>query len=95
MSDISKFNVADYLETEQAMAEYLEMVLEENDPSLLIKAIGDISKAKSINEISKNIGVNRESLYKSLSGNTKVSFNTIYQILNTLGLKLSITPKTI
>jgi probable addiction module antidote protein len=93
MPKTTKFDAVDYLKTEDDIAEYLKAVLEENSPSLLIKTIGDIARARSINKISKNIGVNREGLYKSLSGNIKVNFETVYKVLDNLGFKFDIVPK--
>lgn len=93
MVNITKYDVIDYLKTEQDIASFLEAIIEENEPNLLIKAIGDVARARSINKISKDIGVNRESLYKSLNGETRVSFKTIYKVLDNLGLKINIVPK--
>ena len=95
MIEIKKFDVADYLKTEEDIVEYLKVVSQERNPDLLIKAIGDVARAKSINKISKDIGVNRESLYKSLSGEVGVNFKTIYNVLDVLGLELTIMPKRI
>ena len=95
MIEIKKFDVADYLKTEEDIVKYLKVVSEEKNPDLLIKAIGDVARAKSINKISKDIGVNRESLYKSLSGDVGVNFKTIYNVLDVLGLELTIIPKRI
>ena len=93
MLEIKKFDAADYLKTEGDIAEYLRVVLEEKNPDLIIKAIGDIARARGMNKISKDVGVNRESLYKSLSGEVGVNFKTIYNVLDALGLKLAIIPK--
>jgi probable addiction module antidote protein len=93
MPKTTKFDVVDYLKTEGDIAGYLSAILEEGDPDLLVRAIGDIARARSINKISKSIGVNRESLYKSLSGSVKVNFDTIYKVIDSLGFKISILPK--
>jgi probable addiction module antidote protein len=93
MPKTTKFDVVDYLKTEEDIVGYLSAILEENSPTLLVRAIGDIARARSINKISKNIGVNRESLYKSLSGKTKVSFDTIFRVVNSLGFKIDIIPQ--
>lgn len=89
----TKYDTADYLRTKEDMASYLQAVLEEKNVKHLIKAIGNIARANSMNKIAQDIGVSRESLYKSLNGETKVSFDTIYNILNSLELKLAIVPE--
>ncbi|MDR0423809.1 MAG: putative addiction module antidote protein [Rickettsiales bacterium] len=90
---VTDWNVVDYLKTEEDIAGYLEAVAEENNPKLLISALNDVARARSINKIAKQINVGRESLYKSLSGDVKVSFETIHKILDSLGLRFSIVPK--
>ncbi len=41
----SKFDIADYLDSNEMIAEYLDEVLEEGDNSEIITAIGNIAKA--------------------------------------------------
>ena len=42
--ETTKFDVADYLDSEEMVAEYLNTVLEDGDSSDLIVAIGHIAK---------------------------------------------------
>lgn len=88
----SPLDISKYLEDEADMVAYLQAVLEENDPTLLRLALGDIAKAKGMSDIAKQIGVNRQSLYKSLSTNGNPSFETINQVIHALGLKIAIQP---
>ncbi|MFW8564843.1 DNA-binding protein [Orrella sp. 11846] len=46
--EISLFDAAEYLDSEQAIAEYLSAVKEENDPVLLRGALANIAKARSM-----------------------------------------------
>lgn len=77
--EMSRWDVSDYLDTEEAIAAYLNAVVEEDDPALLQAALGDIAKARGMSDIAKCAGVGRESLYKSLSssGNPSVSVGLI------------------
>ncbi len=43
--ETSRFDIADYLDSNEMIAEYLNTVLEEGDNSDLIAAIGHIAKA--------------------------------------------------
>jgi len=45
------WDAAEHLETEEAMAAYLEAALEEGDASLVAAALGDIARAKGMTEI--------------------------------------------
>ncbi len=89
---LSKWDIIDYLSNEEEIKAYLEAAAEENDPDFMIKVINDIARARGINELAKKMGVNRESLYKSLNGSTKPRFETICKALNALGFQLSIKP---
>lgn len=90
---VSDWNVLDYLDNEDAIAAYLQAAVAENDPQSLILAIGDIARARGINKMAADMGVNRESLYKSLNGKTKPQFETIYNAIDKLGLEMSFRPK--
>ena len=70
------------------MAAYLEAALEENDPTLVAAALGDIAKAKGMTHIAKKAGLGRESLYKALSPDGNPEFSTILKVVSALGLKL-------
>ena len=45
-SDLPEFDPAEYLDSVEAVAEYLTAVLSENDPALLAAALGDIARAR-------------------------------------------------
>ncbi|MFV0411451.1 MAG: addiction module antidote protein [Paracoccus sp. (in: a-proteobacteria)] len=85
------FDVAEYLDTSEDMAAYLQAVLEENDPALFRLALGDIAKAKGMSAIAEQVGVNRASLYKSLSDNGNPTYTTVQKLIEALGLKLTVS----
>ncbi|MBV5308204.1 addiction module antidote protein [Chromatium okenii] len=53
IADLPEFDMTDYLKDEQAIAEYLTIVLEENDPVALIQALGTIARVRGLTEIAK------------------------------------------
>ena len=87
---LSKWDVVDYLDSDEAITAYLTAAAEENDPEFMVKVINDIARARGMNELAKKMGVTREGLYKSLNGSTKPRFETICKALNALGFQLSI-----
>ena len=89
----TKWNILDHLNNEKAIAAYLQVVADENDPDALISAIGTAARARGINKMAKEMGVNRESLYKSFSGRTKPQFETVYKAIDKLGLQIVFRPK--
>ena len=89
----TEWNILDHLKTEEDIANYLEAALEENDTEFFLIALGDVAKARSINKIAKEIGVGRESLYKSFSGARRPNVETVFKAIDALGLKVNFTPK--
>ena len=82
------WDVAEYLETDEDMAAYLEAALEEGDPALVAAALGDIARAKGMAQIARETGLGRESLYKALSADGNPEFATVLKIVRALGLRL-------
>lgn len=82
------FDVADYLDSPAVIAEYLNEALRENDTALFMKALGAAARAKGMTDLSREIGVARESLYKSLSAEGRPEFATVLKSLNALGMRL-------
>lgn len=86
------FDMADYLDSDEAMAEYLSQVLADGDQDELLEAIGHIAKARGMAQIAKDAGVGRESLYKAFTPGAKPRFETVSKVIKSLGLTLQITP---
>ena len=90
--ETSRFDIADYLDSSEMIAEYLNTVLEEGDNSDIIAAIGHIAKSIGMTKIAEETGLSRPSLYKALSDGSKPQFDTIMKILKAIGGKLKIDP---
>jgi probable addiction module antidote protein len=84
------WDAAEYLKTEEDMANYLEAVLEESDTALLSAALGDIARAKGMTQIARETGLGRESLYKALSPDGNPAFSTVMKVVKALGLKFHV-----
>lgn len=87
-----RFDAARYLDDEEAIAEYMTAVLEENDPDLLLLALADVARAKGMAQVAKAAGLGRESLYKALSPGAKPRFETVMKVARALGVKITIQP---
>ena len=92
VSELQDFDPAEYLENEEAMAEYLTAIIEENNPALLAAALGDIARARGMTEIAHASGITREALYKALKPDAQPRFDTIARVCTALGLKISVAP---
>lgn len=86
----SKFDIADYLEDDEMIREYLNAVLEEGDSSDIVTALGHIAKAIGMSKIAEQTGLSRPSLYKALSENAKPQFETVLKVLRAVGGNLKL-----
>ena len=83
------FDAARYLDSDEAVAEYMSAMLESNDPDLLLLALGDVARAKGMAQVAKEAGLGRESLYKALTPGAKPRFDTILKVAKALGVKFT------
>lgn len=86
------FDVADYLEDEQTIAEYLNAALDDPNPEMLLVAVKNIARARGMTELAHETGLGRESLYKALSEGAKPRYDTVFKVLRALGVKLHAEP---
>ncbi len=63
--ETSKFDIADYLDSNEMITEYLNAVLVDGNDSDIIVAIGNIAKAIGMTKIANETGLSRPSLYKA------------------------------
>lgn len=84
------YDVAEYLDSPEDMAGYLDACLQEDsgDGVLVKKALDNIARAYGMTQIARDTGLGRESLYKALSANGNPEFATIMKVIKALGLKL-------
>ena len=88
----SKFEIADYLDSNEMIAEYLNVVLEEGNDSEILTAIGHVAKTIGMTKIAEETGMSRPSLYKALSDGAKPQFATIMKVLKAVGGQIRVSP---
>ena len=84
------FDVADYLDNDEVIAEYLSAAVEDPNPDVLLAAIGDVAKARGMAQIAKDAGLGRESLYKALSAGAHPRYETVNAVLRAHGVKFAV-----
>ena len=82
------FDITEMLQTEQDIAEYLSVVIDDGDPSMLAVTLGDIARARGMTQIAKDSGLTREALYKALRAGANPRFDTIARVCKALGVRL-------
>jgi probable addiction module antidote protein len=92
MGKPSAFDVADYLDNDEVIAEYLTAALEDSNPDVFLMAVGDVAKAKGMSEVATQSGLGRESLYKAFAPGAKPRYDTVLRVLKALGIQLHAAP---
>ncbi len=85
------------LKNEEYARTYLEVALEEyevdGDSQSFFKALKDVAKAQGgLSHIAKKANLNRQNLYKALSGDKKPRLETISHFMHGLGYKFALQP---
>jgi probable addiction module antidote protein len=74
-------------------AAYLAAAMEEGDEEFLNEALSKVVRLNGINDISSEVGISRQSIYKMLSKSGNPSFKNIWKMLEALGFELTIKLK--
>ena len=82
--------LAEYLDNEEVIVEYLSVSLEDPNPDVFVNALATVARAKGMTQLAKDTGLGRESLYKTLAPGAKPRFETIMKISQALGVPLGI-----
>lgn len=90
MSQTSPFEIADHLDSPDAMLEYLELAMEDNNPDVFIAALRHVARARGMSHLAEFSGLGRESLYKALKPGSKLRYETVQKVVNVLGFRLSL-----
>lgn len=88
-AELSRFDPADYLTSEQAMEEYLTAALDAGDPSAIAAALGDVARARNFSRLARDVGMSREGLRRALSGEGNPTLETVMKVSRALGLKMA------
>jgi probable addiction module antidote protein len=88
----SHYDTANYLETEEDMALYLEACIEEDpgDGSLIRMALGSLARAKGMSQLARDTGISREGIHQALSAEGTPEFSTVMKVIRALGVKLHV-----
>jgi probable addiction module antidote protein len=82
MIKVSKFDAADYLDHQEAVAAYLTEALEAGDSDYICHACNAVARAKDMTDLVK----------EALGENSKPQFDTIRKVIESFGLKLVAKP---
>jgi len=90
MTTFTPFDVADYLDSEETIAEYLSIAMEGGEPEVFLHAVAAVARARGMAQLAKDAGVSRESLYKTLAPGAKPRYETVFKLMHALGVHFSV-----
>lgn len=64
----SRYEASRFLDTPEVISAYLTQSMKAQDPHILMQALAEVAKARGVNKVAQDAGINRESLYKSFKG---------------------------
>lgn len=82
------FDAARYLTDDEAIADYMSIVMESGDSDHLLLALADVARARGMAQVAQDAGLGRESLYKALTPGAKPRFETIMKVMTALGIQM-------
>jgi len=88
--ELAPFDASDYLDSEEVIAEYLAVALDDPDPDAFLAAVSDVAKARGMTDVAAHAGLGRESLYKALRPGAQPRFDTVRRLLTALGVRLDV-----
>lgn len=80
-----KYDVANYLDSDELIAVYLDAAFESGDTSRIAEALGDVARARGMTKIAKATGLAREQLYKTLSAEGRPELSTVLKVMAAFG----------
>lgn len=88
---LAPFDASRHLDSEAVIAEYLAAALEDPNPDMFLRAVANVAKARGMASVAEASGLGRESLYKVLAPGAKVRYETVRKLVDSLGVKLTVT----
>lgn len=90
---LPEFDEAEYLQSEAAIAGYLNEFLDDADPAMLAHALGVAARARGMTAVARDAGIAREALYKALRPGSSPRLETIMKVMDAFGVRLMAVPK--
>lgn len=88
----TKYDPAEDLVTERAIASFMAEALQTNDAGYIAHALGVVARAKGMAQIAAETGLSREQLYRSFSEHGNPTLKSTLAVMKALRIELSARP---
>lgn len=89
MSQLKKFDPAEYLDDLQSQAELLTDALASGNAGYVANALGVIARARGMSELARATGLGRQSLYAALGPGGNPTLDTVLKVAKALDIDLT------
>jgi len=90
--DFDEYLLKSLKEDPELASEYLNAAIEDGDIRVFLLALGQVTKARGMSEISRKTGLNRENIYRIVSTKGNPQIKSVFALLDAVGLKLKTEP---
>ena len=94
MAKLTTFDIAEMLDSDEAIAAFMADAFETDDAGYIAHAVGVVARAKGMTQIAKETGLSREQLYRSFSKSGNPTLKTTIAVMKALGIELRAQPQT-
>ena len=88
----ARWDASEFLDSDEAIAAYLNAAFEDGDPGYIAAAIGHVAKAKGMSQIARQTGLTRENLYRALGDGGNPELSTMTKVMRALGMRIQVAP---
>jgi probable addiction module antidote protein len=88
--EVQPFDAAEFLDSNEAIAAYLDAAIREPDTDVFLRALANVVRAKGVAAIADRAGIGRESLYKTLAPGATPRYETIHKLLDALDVRINV-----
>jgi len=89
-TETKPYNPFNFFQSDEEIGDYLTQAFMDDDPAMFVTALGHLAKHKGIAQLAEDTGLNRESLYKALSGKTQPKWDTVQRIIKALHMNVRV-----
>jgi probable addiction module antidote protein len=90
--ETTPWDAAEFLNTAEDVAFFLEAVFEDGEANEIKHALGVVARAKGMTLLAKETGLTREALYKALKADGDPKLSTFLAVMRALGMRLVAKP---
>lgn len=82
------YNPFDFINTQDEIDAFMLECFRDDDPRVFIEALGHLIKKHGVSDVVELTGLTRENLYRSFSGKTQPTWDTVHKVIHALNVNV-------